>query len=194
MTLRKRNLYELSLEETIAYQQMVELIEKVDQIEAEAAKDPGTHPGVTTAIAQELDDARRAFNDSASRMSEKLDNIADFILDMEGSAQAAADEMDRLAKRMKSFQSAENRMREYVLRIMEMRGVETVQCSTVTLRRKENPVTVEITNPEMIPDKLKRVPPAPPPQPDKTAIKEAIKSGETVPGARLFRKVKLVIQ
>jgi hypothetical protein len=120
--------------------------------------------------------------------------VADFILDMDMCVEAAESEIDRVTARKKRFDGAARRMREYVLRVMEMRDQDKIVCNTCELVRRLNPESVEITQPHLIPDDMKRVPPPPALVPDKAKIKEAIKSGHHVEGARLTRTARLVIQ
>ena len=62
------------------------------------------------------------------------------------------------------------------------------------LKIKKNPPSVVIDSPDMIPAEFMKAPPPPPPSIDKVAIKEALKSGTEVPGARLNQELRLEIK
>ena len=62
---------------------------------------------------------------------------------------------------------------------------------SLSTRKSES---VQIVDKQALPNKYWRIPPAPAPQPDKTAIKQAIKQGEVVPGAVIRNNYSLVIK
>jgi polyhydroxyalkanoate synthesis regulator phasin len=74
-----------------------------------------------------------------------------------------------------------------ILRILDDSGVTLVQ------RWPERDESIEVFEPLLIQEKYLRIKPAPPPEPDKTAIKAAIKSGLEVPGARLVSKDRIKV-
>jgi hypothetical protein len=59
---------------------------------------------------------------------------------------------------------------------------------------RENPAAVEVYEPGLIPQQFMRQPEPPPPSPDKTAIKDALKAGKDVPGCRLTQGKRLDIR
>jgi hypothetical protein len=86
-------------------------------------------------------------------------------------------------------------LRDYLKWNMENAGVERIECPLFTLSLKKNPPAVEVLDERQIPAGF-WVTPEPKPieaRIDKTAIKNAIKSGQDVPGARLVQHTRLEV-
>ena len=86
-------------------------------------------------------------------------------------------------------------LRQYLKENMERAGIEKIECPMFKLSIKNNPPSVEISEPQNLPAEFWRTPePKPPiPAPDKTKIKDAIQKGATVPGAHLTQSTRLVV-
>ena len=87
-------------------------------------------------------------------------------------------------------------LRDYLKENMERAGIEKIECPLFSISIRKNPPSVEITNTDDVPFSFWRTPePKPPvPAPDKAAIKEALKRGDDVPGARLNQTTRLDIK
>lgn len=86
-------------------------------------------------------------------------------------------------------------LRDYLKWNMENAGVERVECPLFTLTLKKNPPAVEVLDEASVPAGFWVAPPPKVPEMriDKTAIKNAIKSGHDVPGARLVHNTRLEV-
>lgn len=76
-------------------------------------------------------------------------------------------------------------------------GVQKITCPLFQISRRKNPEKVVVFEQALIPAEFMRTPEPPPhpePSPDKAAIKEALKAGKDVQGARLERTERLVVQ
>ena len=107
------------------------------------------------------------------------------------------DAIDLEVKRLQAMKIAKNnalnRMKDTISHAMQIYGIEKVESPTLKLSfRKSYPV--EIQFPEMIHAKFKNVKVTTTESIDKTAIKKAIDSGETVEGAIVDVKYNLQIK
>lgn len=87
-------------------------------------------------------------------------------------------------------------LRDYLRENMERAGIEKIECPLFSIGIRKNPPSVEITNIDDVPFSFWRTPEPKPPvsAPDKAAIKDALKRGEEVPGARLNQTTRLEIK
>jgi len=136
----------------------------------------------------------------AARVSEylsaavaKRDRFCEFLQHLESlEAQAKAEE-ERLAARRRKLAEMRESLEEYAVRAMEATGKTKLEGQLHTMKLRKLPPSVVILDEALIPDNLKRVPPAPRPVPDKVAIQRALLAGREVPGADLrIGGVKLV--
>ena len=114
------------------------------------------------------------------------------ILDAEADAIDAA--VKDMQARAKSKRNRASQIREYLKSSMELAGVAKIDCPHFQISIKNNPPSVDIFEPGLIPAEFMRQSPPPPPAPDKTAIKEAIKSGIEVAGAKLTQSTRIEIK
>jgi hypothetical protein len=86
-------------------------------------------------------------------------------------------------------------LRDYLKAQMENAGVERIECPLFKLTVKKNPPAVEVEDERQVPAAFWVIPPPKPPESriDKTAIKNAIKSGQEVPGAKLVQHTRLEV-
>lgn len=98
-------------------------------------------------------------------------------------------EIVRLTQRAKVLRNTRNKIKNGLENAMQEFGIKEIQGKTlkISLRKSES---VEVDNLDLLDDKFKRVKV----EADKTAIKQAIKSGEQVVGARLVENNNLQIR
>ncbi len=132
---------------------------------------------------------------------QKIQNIALFILDLEGEQKKIKDEISRLNARMITAKKKAESLSKYLLSSLEFSG-RKVKTTLVSVWAQNSAPSVVIDDLAAIPDcyktatiktSLERIPESlralATVEPSKMAIKEAIDGGETVPGARFeFRK------
>lgn len=125
--------------------------------------------------------------------SAKAVNIACLIREWEAESLAIHAVMADQQRRIKTLDNRAKRLRDYLLTQMEVSSLPAISDARVSVKLRKNPPSVQIETPESIPALYCRVIPAKT-EPDKTAIKEAIKAGETVPGASLIQTTRLEIK
>lgn len=127
-------------------------------------------------------------------LEKKAEAVAAVARNMESFAEQIKKAEAAMAQRRAALENRAKRLRAYLQENLERAGVHKIESPWFTLAIKKNPPAVEIYDPSAIPDTFKRVPPIPMPEPDKTAIKDALKAGTDVPGARLVQGTRLDIK
>jgi predicted secreted acid phosphatase len=83
-------------------------------------------------------------------------------------------------------------MKDYLKGSMEHTGITKIECPYFKLSIQKNPVSVIITNEKLIPEQFKeqvislKI--------DKTAIKNYLKAGKSITGAKLINGTRLAIK
>lgn len=124
----------------------------------------------------------------------KAQNVAFFVRNLQSTAAAIKQAESDMAARRKAMENRADSLTRYLLESMTVAGIEKIECPHFRLAIKNNPAAVEIFEPGLVPASFMRTPEPPPPSPDKTAIKEALKAGQDVPGARLTSGQRLEIK
>lgn len=124
----------------------------------------------------------------------KATNVAMFIRNIESTAEAIKSAEKQMAERRRTLEKRSESVRVYLQRCMESSGITKIESPHFVLTIKKNPDSVIVDDEKQIPSEFMRQPETPPPAPDKTAIKAAIKSGVDVPGARLECRNRLDIK
>ena len=124
----------------------------------------------------------------AGEFQEKADNIACLVKELEAQAKAMRAESDALAQRAKARSAKADRLKEFLYRQMALAGVRKIETPRNLLQIKKTPASVRFEDEQGFlrwaaahPEYLRQIPP----QPDKTAIKEAVKAGTAIPGVSL---------
>lgn len=124
----------------------------------------------------------------------KAQNVAFFVRNLQSTAAAIKQAESDMAARRKAMENRADSLMRYLFDSMTVAGIEKIECPHFRLAIKNNPAAVEIFEPGLVPASFMRTPEPPPPSPDKTAIKEALKAGQDVPGARLTSGQRLEIK
>jgi hypothetical protein len=113
------------------------------------------------------------------------------------SLNAEADSCDEWAKQAKEQGAAKRtraeRVKQYLSEKLQECGIRRVEGPGITIGWRASHAIV-IDEPGLIPAEYMRTPEPPPPAPDKTEIKAAIKCGEVVPGAHMETRQSLQIR
>jgi uncharacterized coiled-coil DUF342 family protein len=132
------------------------------------------------------------FNGLSATLWDKLDNSAYVIKELEATSGALKDEAKRLSERAKSFSNNADRLKNLMAYALEKSGEDKVKTDKFTFSFSKNEA-VEIDD-MVTPDdfdrryvKIKR-------DFDKIKIKDAIKKGETIDGAKIVTKQNLQIK
>lgn len=103
--------------------------------------------------------------------------------------EAINNEIDRLNNLKKQAQNVKERMKDIVAKAMIEFGIVEIKGDTLKLSFRKSE-SLEIIDESLIEDKFKRVKV----EPDKIAIKQALKSGQDVQGVKLVEKQNLQIK
>lgn len=145
----------------------------------------------------ELDLDPQTLADTLESMSGELEvkaqNVAFVARNIEALAASIKEAENAMATRRKAMESRAASLRSYLLRNMQLAGVQKIEGPYLRMSIKNNPAAVDVFDAAQIPSDYMRQPEPPPPAPDKTAIKEALKAGVDVPGARLTQSQRLDI-
>lgn len=124
----------------------------------------------------------------------KAQNVAYAIKNLDATAAAIKAAEQEMAARRKSTENRAQHLRDYALTCMQIAGVSKIECPHFAITIRKNPPSVDVFEPALIPAQYMKQAEPPPPSPDKTAIKEAIKAGIEVPGATLQQAARLEIK
>lgn len=120
--------------------------------------------------------------------SDKIESVALWVKNLESDAMAYKAEKEAFADREKKATEKAKRLKEWLARVCEGEKFSTAKCA-VSFRRSES---VEIVDAKEIPDEYIRVKMTS--EPDKVAIKDAIKSGMEIGGCQLVSKLSTSIK
>lgn len=130
----------------------------------------------------------------AGTLEIKATNVALYQQNVQAFADMAKDASKKLAERASRIQRKADSIKAYLQGCLEAAQITKVESPELTLSIKKNPPALVISSAESIPEKFMIQPPTPPKAPDKAAIKEAIKAGESVPGCHLEQGQRLEVK
>lgn len=138
---------------------------------------------------QEMDLDEQTLTDTLEAMSGDLElkatNVAMFVRNLEAGAEAIKAAEKAMADRRKALEGKAERIREYLLSNMLRTGITKIECPYFALSVRKNPPAVEVLDQAMIPDEYFDIPEPPAPTLNKNRLKEALKNGVEVQGAKL---------
>lgn len=134
-------------------------------------------------------EALAAYAEYNAAAAEKLEGTACYVRELEAEAEAIKAEEDRLAKRRKALENKSSRLKTYMMPALEAMGGKVKGVMASVRIGKSQAVTV--FDLDALPDAFKRV--VTKVDPDKVALKKALKAGEDIPGAALEDRQSVVI-
>jgi hypothetical protein len=144
----------------------------------------------------ELDD--QTFKDTLEALTGdfelKATNVSMYVRNIEASVDAIKQAEKQMYERRKSLENKIDRLKEYLKDNMIRTGITKIDCPYFQLSLRNNPESVEVINLDMIPPEYFDIPPLPAPILNKKAVKDAIKNGIEVDGAKLIRNQSLQIK
>lgn len=144
----------------------------------------GDDPDVVAARQAALDEIAESFDI-------KAENIIRFIRNLEASAEAIKAEEKHLADRRRALENKGEWLRRYLADSMVRMNMEFVHAGIFEAKFKLNPPAVKIVDQNVIPQ-IFFIPQEP--KLSLSAIKDAIKAGQIVPGAELSQGKSLLIR
>jgi hypothetical protein len=127
-------------------------------------------------------------------LPKRVQNVIASSLDLDVLATGNEEAAKRMADLAKSRRTRAQALRDYALQAMQATGIAEVSTDEWGAKLAKKPPAVNITDPLLIPPAFMRTPEPPPPQPDKTAIAAALKSGASVPGCALVQGWRLAVK
>jgi len=144
----------------------------------------------------ELDD--QTFKDTLEGLTGdfelKATNVSMYVRNIEASVEAIREAEKQMSNRRKAMENKINRLKQYLKDNMIRTGITKVDCPYFQLSLRNNPEAVEVINLDEIPPEYFDIPPLPAPVLNKKAVKDAIKSGIEINGARLIKNQSLQIK
>lgn len=111
--------------------------------------------------------------------------VAKFILSLEAASDDIAEAAKAMQERAKRLQKRADSVRAYLLFNFQALDKKKLETADLVIARRNNPVAVQVTDAESVPEQYWFQPPPPPPHIDKKAVKEALQSGAEIPGCCL---------
>lgn len=137
-----------------------------------------------------LEDTLEALDEA---FKDKAEGCIKLAVSKQMEANAIKMEVERLQKRAKKLDADAEWLEKYVEREMMRTELMEIKSGLFTLKLRMSPPSVFVENEASLPPHFLRIVPATT-APDKVAIKEALKDGIEVPGARLTQSLKLNIK
>ena len=150
----------------------------------EAAIDPETGEITNSEAWAELEALQMARED-------KLENIGCWIKDLNAEAAAIKAEEEALKKRRQSTEKKAESLKGYLAWTLQGEKFKSAKVA-ISWRRSESAELDPGMDPVQLPLKFQRVKVSV--DPDKTALKEALKAGEEIPGVKLVEKQNIQIK
>lgn len=134
-------------------------------------------------------EALAAYAEYNAAAAEKLEGTACYVRELKAEADAIKAEEERLAKRRKALENKALRLMNYMRPALDAVGGKVRGLMASVRISKSQAVTV--FDLDALPDAFKRV--VTKVDPDKVALKKALKAGEDIPGAALEDRQSVVI-
>lgn len=116
-----------------------------------------------------------------------------YIRELELEADAVKEAVKAQDARITRLTATAAKWRGFLLDTLDVAGLSAIKDPRITLTVRTNPPSVQIADDAVIPPSYYREIPART-EPDKTALKAALKAGETIPGVELVSTRRLAIQ
>lgn len=109
----------------------------------------------------------------------KATNIGMFIRTLEVTAAGLEEAEKEIARRKRATISRISEIKDYLLHNMQRTGISKIESPYISISLKKNPPKVDILQSGAVPQEFMRQEEAPPPSPDKKAIADYLKQGNT---------------
>jgi hypothetical protein len=145
-------------------------------------------------IDEETGEVNESILDQLSTISESIEkkgiNLVRVMKDMQAEQEAVEKERKRLQDRERIITKQIERLKEYLLSNMERCEIQKISCPQFVISVRKNPESVEILDESQIDSKYHRIKV----EINKSDIKNDLKIGAMIPGARLVRTSSLSIK
>lgn len=120
--------------------------------------------------------------EGSTDLMEAIDGALSRMADIDALSEGLAEKMTEMSLRKHRLETQRDRIKSMIMSALKIINQRKLERPLATLSIRSTPPAVDITDENSIPDSFK-VPQ--PPKISKTAIKEALQAGATVPGATL---------
>jgi hypothetical protein len=127
-------------------------------------------------------------------LNEKAVSVAMFSRNLDATAAAVREAGKAMLERAARLERRAESIRQYMLYQLQFAQVSKIECPWFTIAIKRNPPAVVIDDEQALPAEYLTQPEPPAPRPDKAKIKDALKAGADVPGARLIQSDRLEVR
>lgn len=127
----------------------------------------------------DLESLEAALDSLEGEIKQKGTNIAGYIENQNALVASIDDAIKRMQHRKKVIQNKTESLKSYLLRNMQDSGITKIEAPEFCISLKKNPASVEVEDPEQVPDQFKRE------KVTVTVDKTAIKKAGGCPGARV---------
>jgi len=181
--------------------QLLELLNFRDAV----SDDPDLRPDEQAESLKAIDQQIQAY---VTAEVKKADGIAGYLREFETRAEALKQEAKRCSQMAKDWETRRDKLESMVIGVMRIAGVTRIDGRHSVLQLKRNPPSVEVAQPELVPENLRRITVTLSeamwmklsehiqpeeydqvaegnPEPMKGEISKRLKSGDGVPGCRL---------
>lgn len=147
---------------------------------------------------QDMDLDEQTFADTLESLSGDLEvkatNVAMFVRNLEANAESIKAAEKQMAERRKAIEAKAERIRNYLKDNMARTGITKIDCPYFALSLRNSPPAVEVINADEIPAQYFDIPEPPAPVLNKNRLKDDLKNGVIVEGARLTQGSYLQIK
>lgn len=123
----------------------------------------------------------------------KAKNVAVVVLGLEAQAKAITDRIKQLSEMAEAAEHRAKHLRDYLADNLRAAEIQKVEGPDVVIGWRKS-TAVEIEDESQIPAEFMVAPPPPAARPDKKAIAAALKTGASIPGARIEHRQNLQIK
>ncbi len=141
----------------------------------------------------DMDSFTDALNAMQEGFSDKAANIGCLLREIEAEAEAIIEVSKAQRTRGERLERRACWLREYLINQMKISGISSASDRRIRINLRNNPPSVRIDTPEAVPVEYCRMIPQRL-EPDKSVIRDALKSGKSVPGVSLVRTNRLEIK
>ena len=135
---------------------------------------------------------KEAFDALAVDAQVKVENCAKYVKVLDAKIAAMKEASSAIQSRIKAAEKSQEFFKTCISRYFDVAGITLIESPEILIKKAKNPVSVEILDESMIPAefiKTKTVSSI-----SKTDIKNALKAGQDVPGAKLMESTRIVIK
>lgn len=130
----------------------------------------------------------------AGDLEAKAANVAMVVRNLETTISAIKEAEEQMKARREALENRAESIKGYILENMVTSGINVISCPHFVLKTRNNPPSVAIFNAYAVPSEYINPPELMPTSFNKGMMREDMKNGVDIPGARLIQKQRLVIK